>query len=78
MHPFALVTITYPSYFLTEPDMASKKWLEIPEKENFGKIESNRIQFYAFLISLRVIKEKLHNKWLKKCSINFNFRLNWF
>ena len=57
MHPFALVTITYPSYFLTEPDMASKKWLEIPEKENFGKIESNRIQFYAFLISLRVIKE---------------------
>ena len=64
MHPFALVTITYPSYFLTEPDMASKKWLEIPEKENFGKIESNRIQFYAFLISLRVIKENyIINEW---------------
>ena len=64
MHPFALVTITYPSYFLTEPDMASKKWLEIPEKENFGKIESNRIQFYAFLISLRVIKENyIINDW---------------
>ena len=66
MHPFALVTITYPSYFLTEPDMASKKWLEIPEKENFGKIESNRIQFYAFLISLRVIKENyIINDWKK-------------
>ena len=64
MHPFALVTITYPSYFLTGPDMASKKWLEIPEKENFGKIESNRIRFYAFLISLRVIKENyIINDW---------------
>ena len=36
----------------------------MPEKENFGKIESNRIQFYAFLISLRVIKENyIINDW---------------
>ena len=51
--------------------MALKKWLEMPEKENFGKIEINRIPFYAFLISLRVIKEKLHNRRLKNVLLTF-------